>query len=54
VPAGDVEALAGAARELLDDGAALERARAGAQRARHTLTWDASAAAHIQLYEELL
>ena len=54
VPAGDVEALAGAARELLDDAAALERARAGAQLARDTLTWDASAAAHIQLYEELL
>jgi glycosyltransferase involved in cell wall biosynthesis len=54
VPAGDVEALAGAARELLDDPAALERARAGALRARETLTWDASAAAHIQLYEELL
>ncbi len=54
VPAGDVEALAGAARELLDDPAALERARAGAARARDTLTWDASAAAHIQLYKELL
>ena len=54
VPAGDVEALAGAARELLDDPAALERARAGARLARDTLTWDASAAAHIRLYEELL
>src|SRR5512133_1140474 len=54
VPAGDVEALAGAARELLDDPAALERARTGARRARDTLTWDASAAAHVQLYEELL
>jgi glycosyltransferase involved in cell wall biosynthesis len=54
VPAGDVEALAAAARELLDDDAALERARAGARTARDTLTWDAAAAAHIRLYEELL
>ncbi|HEY8775197.1 MAG TPA: glycosyltransferase family 4 protein [Gaiellaceae bacterium] len=54
VPAGDVEALATAARELLDDDAALERARAGARKARDTLTWDAAAAAHIRLYEELL
>ena len=54
VPAGDVEALAAAARELLDDDAALERARAGARKARDMLTWDAAAAAHIRLYEELL
>jgi glycosyltransferase involved in cell wall biosynthesis len=54
VPAGDVEALAGAARELLEDSSALESARAGARRARDTLTWDASADAHIRLYEELL
>lgn len=54
VPAGDIEALAAAARELLDDEAALERAREGARMARDTLTWDAAAAAHIQLYEELL
>ena len=54
VPAGDVEALAAAARELLDDDAALERAREGARMARDTLTWDAAAAAHIRLYEELL
>ena len=55
VPAGDVDALAGAVRELLeDDPAALERARAGARNARDTLTWDASADAHIRLYEELL
>ncbi|MDX6407117.1 MAG: hypothetical protein QOE13_188 [Gaiellaceae bacterium] len=53
VPAGDVDGLAAAARELLDDDAALERARAGARLARETLTWDASAAAHIELYEEL-
>jgi glycosyltransferase involved in cell wall biosynthesis len=54
VPAGDVAALAAAARELLDDDAALAQARAGARKARDTLTWDAAAAAHIRLYEELL
>jgi glycosyltransferase involved in cell wall biosynthesis len=53
VQAGDVAALADAARELLDDPAALEQARAGARRARETLTWDAAAAAHLALYEEL-
>jgi glycosyltransferase involved in cell wall biosynthesis len=53
VPAGDVQALAGAARELLADGAALEAARAGARRARETLTWDAAAEAHLALYREL-
>src|SRR5207237_124425 len=45
VPAGDVDALAAAARELLDDPAALEAARAGARRAREELTWDRAAAA---------
>jgi glycosyltransferase involved in cell wall biosynthesis len=54
VPAGDVDALAAAARELLDDPAALEAARAGARRARDQLTWDAAARAHLELYEELL
>jgi len=54
VPAGDVDALAAAARELLDDDVALARARAGARKARDTLTWDAAAATHIRLYEELL
>ena len=54
MPAGDVEALAGGARELLEDDAALARARAGARKARDTLTWDAAAAAHIRLYEGLL
>ena len=53
VPAGDVEALAGAARELLADEAALEAARAGARRARESLTWDAAAEAHLALYREL-
>jgi glycosyltransferase involved in cell wall biosynthesis len=54
VPAGDVEALTDAVRTLLSDGDALERARAGARRARESLTWDASARAHIDLYEELV
>jgi glycosyltransferase involved in cell wall biosynthesis len=54
VPAGDIDALAAALRELLDDGEALAEARAGAQRAREALTWDAAAAAHLALYRELL
>jgi glycosyltransferase involved in cell wall biosynthesis len=54
VAPGDVEALAGAARELLDDAASLETSRAGARRARETLTWDASAAEHLALYAELV
>jgi len=53
VPAGDVAALAAAARDLLDHPPALEAARAGARRARESLTWDAAAAAHLQLYGEL-
>jgi glycosyltransferase involved in cell wall biosynthesis len=53
VAAGDVEALAAGARELLDDADALAAARAGARRARETLTWDAAAAAHLALYREL-
>jgi len=53
VPAGDVAALTEAARELLDDEGALAEARAGAQRARQELTWEASAHAHLELYREL-
>ena len=53
VPSGDVEALAAAARELLGDREALEGARAGARRARAALTWDAAAAAHLELYGEV-
>jgi D-inositol-3-phosphate glycosyltransferase len=53
VEAGDVDALAAAARELLDDPAALADARAGARRARESLTWDAAASAHLDLYREL-
>jgi glycosyltransferase involved in cell wall biosynthesis len=53
VPAGNVDALAAAVRELLDDPDALAEARAGADRARAELTWDAAAAAHLELYREL-
>jgi len=53
VPAGDVDALAAAARELLDDAGALEAAREGTRRAQKALTWDAAAEAHLELYREL-
>ena len=53
VPAGDVAALALAVRELISDTAQLEQARAGARQARAELTWDASAAAHLAVYEEI-
>ena len=49
----DVDGLAAAIRELLDDEPALAAARAGALRARAELTWDASAEAHLALYREL-
>jgi glycosyltransferase involved in cell wall biosynthesis len=54
VPAGDVEAMAAALRRLLHDGEALAAARRGAERAREELTWDASAAAHLELYRSLV
>jgi len=44
----DVDALAVAIEEVLADP---EPARAGAQRAREELTWDAAARAHLELYE---
>ena len=53
VPAGDVEAMSLALRRLLDDAEALAVARQGAERARDELTWDASAAAHLELYAEI-
>ena len=53
VPAGDVDALTEAVRGLLEDADALAAARAGADRARRELTWDAAAAAHLELYREL-
>jgi glycosyltransferase involved in cell wall biosynthesis len=49
----DVDGLSAAIRELLDDEAALAAARAGAERARAELTWDAAARAHLELYREL-
>ena len=49
----DVDGLAAAIAELLDDDAALAEARAGALRARAELTWDAAAQAHLELYREL-
>ena len=54
VPAGDVAALTEAAQELLDDAGALAEARAGAERAKRELTWEASAQAHLALYGELV
>lgn len=53
VPAGDLDALTEAARELLDDPQALAAAREGTRRARESLTWGASAQAHLELYREL-
>jgi glycosyltransferase involved in cell wall biosynthesis len=54
VDPGDVDAMADAARELLGDSQALDVARAGAERARSELTWDAAATAHLELYRELV
>jgi glycosyltransferase involved in cell wall biosynthesis len=53
VAAGDVDALEDAVRKLLEDASELARARAGAEAARRELTWDASAASHLDLYREL-
>jgi glycosyltransferase involved in cell wall biosynthesis len=53
VPAGDVEALTAAVAELLGDANELAAARAGADRARAELTWEAAAASHLELYREL-
>jgi glycosyltransferase involved in cell wall biosynthesis len=54
VPAGDIGAMADAVEELLSSPEALEKARQGALRARDTLTWQASARMHVDLYRELL
>jgi glycosyltransferase involved in cell wall biosynthesis len=54
VPAGEVEALTEAVRELLGDTNALEQARGGAARARQELTWEAAAQAHLEVYRELV
>ncbi len=53
VPPGDVEAMAEALRRITADPEALAAARQGAERAREELTWDASAAAHLDLYREI-
>ncbi len=53
VAPGDVAALAGAIGTLLHDPDELAEARAGAARARETLTWETSAEAHLELYREL-
>ena len=54
VPPGNVGALTDAIRGLLGDADALAEARSGALRARDELTWEASAAAHLDLYREIL
>jgi glycosyltransferase involved in cell wall biosynthesis len=53
VPPGDVEAMSAALERLLGEADALASARRGAERAREELTWDASAAAHLELYGEI-
>jgi glycosyltransferase involved in cell wall biosynthesis len=54
VPPEDPPALAAACAELLSEPEALARAARGARKARATLTWDAAAAEHERLYEEVL
>ena len=54
VEPGDVGGMALALELLLGDPDALETARRGAEAARAELTWEASAAAHLELYRGLL
>jgi glycosyltransferase involved in cell wall biosynthesis len=54
VPPRDSDALAAACVELLGDPEALRDAAAGARAARTTLTWEAAAAEHERVYEEIL
>jgi len=54
VPAGDVDAMAASLEHLLQDENALAAARQGAEKARAELTWESSAAAHLQLYRDLI
>jgi glycosyltransferase involved in cell wall biosynthesis len=53
VEPGDVGGMSLALQSLLEDPDLLGAARRGAERAREELTWDASAAAHLDLYREL-
>jgi glycosyltransferase involved in cell wall biosynthesis len=53
VPVGDLDALTDAIGSLLGDASALAAARAGAERARDELTWEAAARAHLELYRDL-
>jgi glycosyltransferase involved in cell wall biosynthesis len=46
--------MALALQSLLDDEDSLAAARRGAEAARAELTWEASAAAHLDLYRELV
>jgi glycosyltransferase involved in cell wall biosynthesis len=54
VEPGDVDAMAAALQQLLADPDALAAARRGAEDARDELTWEASAAAHLEVYRELV
>jgi len=54
VAPGDTAAMSSALARLIGDDEALSTARAGAERAREELTWDASAAVHVGLYEEIV
>ncbi|HLG09950.1 MAG TPA: glycosyltransferase family 4 protein [Gaiellaceae bacterium] len=54
VAPGDVDAMAAALQNLLEDADALDAARQGAESARDELTWKASAAAHLEVYRELV
>ena len=53
VEPGDTGAMSAALARLLHDPGELATARAGAERARDELTWEASAAAHLDLYRGL-
>ncbi len=54
VEPGNIEELAAGLGVLLRDPDALAEARAGAERAREALTWDAAGAAHLEMYRELV
>jgi glycosyltransferase involved in cell wall biosynthesis len=54
VEPGDVGGMALALQSLVEDPEALAAARRGAESARAELTWEASAAAHLDLYRELV